>query len=507
MKLKTALYLSHRWLGIGGCLLLAMWFASGMVMMYVAYPELTEQERYAGLRSLDPEQVMFSPSALIARHPAETPIEHLKLTSIAQRPVYLIKRQGMAWLGMYADSGDLFGDATLFGAGAPELAVASAADFFQARYPKQTVEAASVRTLDMDQWTVSSELSDYRPLHLVSLNDPAGTRLYVSARTGQVVRDTTRRERIWNWLGANLHWIYPLQLRRHTDFWVNTVIVLSLLGLITIVTGAIIGFLRLRIRRPYRGGGYSPYRGIPKYHHVLGLLSLIFLTTFMFSGLMSMRPWGVFDGRTSFTDQIRRYRWGDRPVESELACSQVGEIQQLLKQPGAGATKELVWHWIGGESHVSLHSSAESAATRLAVGKTQTLARRIGAGLGRLMPEEPAHTQQRLDDYDAYYYSHHDRWRTLPIQRVKFSDPESTWFHIDLATGEVLERLTYRNRVERWLFNGLHSLDFAVLIKNRPIWDLLLIALCSAGLLFSLTSIVMAWRRLGKRVKGMPERF
>jgi hypothetical protein len=41
----------------------------------------------------------------------------------------------------------------------------------------------------------------------VPIDDAEGTVLYVSSTTGQVVRDTTRSERIWNWLGANLHWI------------------------------------------------------------------------------------------------------------------------------------------------------------------------------------------------------------------------------------------------------------------------------------------------------------
>ncbi|MEP6837614.1 MAG: PepSY domain-containing protein, partial [Bradyrhizobium sp.] len=35
------LYVVHRWIGIGTCLLFAMWFVSGVVMMYVAFPQLT----------------------------------------------------------------------------------------------------------------------------------------------------------------------------------------------------------------------------------------------------------------------------------------------------------------------------------------------------------------------------------------------------------------------------------------------------------------------------------
>lgn len=49
---KRQLHLMHRWLGIGIGLLVLLWFGSGMVMMYVPYPALTEPERMAWLAPL-----------------------------------------------------------------------------------------------------------------------------------------------------------------------------------------------------------------------------------------------------------------------------------------------------------------------------------------------------------------------------------------------------------------------------------------------------------------------
>ena len=103
---------------------------------------------------------------------------------------------------------------------------------------------------------------------------------------------------------------------------------------------------------------------------------------------------------------------------------------------------------------------------------------------------------ERLTDYDIYYYSHHKRWRTLPVLRVRFDDASATWYHIDLTTGELINQLTERGRAKRWLYNGLHSLDFRVLIDHRPAWDLAVITLCGAGFLFSSTAVVVSWRRL-----------
>lgn len=99
MKVKTVLYLIHRWLGICICLPVAMWFATGMVMMYVGFPELSERERYAGLPALDPETILHGPAKLVTTVPDSAPIEHLMLTSSGPRPLYLLKIKGssLAW--------------------------------------------------------------------------------------------------------------------------------------------------------------------------------------------------------------------------------------------------------------------------------------------------------------------------------------------------------------------------------------------------------------------------
>ena len=67
-----------------------------------------------------------------------------------------------------------------------------------------------------DQWTLSSAIRPLMPLHRLGLGDVAGTELYVSALTGEPVLKSTRRERLWNYLGAVTHWLYFTPLRRNT---------------------------------------------------------------------------------------------------------------------------------------------------------------------------------------------------------------------------------------------------------------------------------------------------
>jgi hypothetical protein len=50
---KRWLYLTHRWVGIVTCLLFAMWFASGLVMIYVPYPSLSPAQKLAGAQAID----------------------------------------------------------------------------------------------------------------------------------------------------------------------------------------------------------------------------------------------------------------------------------------------------------------------------------------------------------------------------------------------------------------------------------------------------------------------
>jgi uncharacterized iron-regulated membrane protein len=47
--LWRALVILHRYLGIAIGLLMAVWFVSGIVMMYVGFPRLTEAERVRAL--------------------------------------------------------------------------------------------------------------------------------------------------------------------------------------------------------------------------------------------------------------------------------------------------------------------------------------------------------------------------------------------------------------------------------------------------------------------------
>ncbi len=484
-KLKKLLFFTHRWLGIFMCLLFALWFASGIVMMYVEYPELTREERLSNLPDLDLTSVNLSPLEAVFGVAAVNAYSSLNLSMVLGRPAYRFGTPDGSYRMIFADTGSEFSKLT-------EETALEAAQF--SGFSGLGDEPEYRGEIELDQWTITASLRPHWPLHRVALNNEAGTILYLSGTTGQVVRDTHRSERFWNWLGSFIHWIYPYQLRQFPNVWAQLIIYLSLVGLFSIVTGTIIGIMRLRLIKQYRGKGVSPYRGWMKWHHILGLLAVVFVTTFMFSGLMSMGPWRIFDSRTSAQPQIARYlgqsvfRLASLPSALTLSPASAGE-----------AIKEVTWHYINSEPYLVAHYGNGTRTVSFSKGNgndSMQLLASIAESVPELLPDNRLLGLDLIQEYDDYYYPRHNRFRPLPVYRARFDDDESTWYHIDLGTGQPINRVTDASRWERWLFNGLHSLDFQVLWQHRPLWDVVVILLCLIGIVFSLTSVVIAWRYL-----------
>jgi hypothetical protein len=269
-------------------------------------------------------------------------------------------------------------------------------------------------------------------------------------------------------------------------------IYLSVAGVVSVATGGVIGLLRLRVARRYRGTDVSPYRGAAKWHHVLGLAGLLFLSTFIFSGLMSMSPWGLFDSATSEAEQIGRYTGG--PIRS------FESFPALDSRELPSGVKEVEWRQIAGAGY--LVSSRTAADREVLLGELRgaaaagELRRRVEAALPSLVRGAEAPAAQLLVDYDDYYYSRHNRYRPLPAYEVKFADDESTWFYVDAATGAVVLRYTAAARVQRWLYNGLHSLDFAFLLRRGLVWDGTVIVVTLFGFVFAVTAVIVAFKRV-----------
>jgi hypothetical protein len=534
---KRWLFLIHRWMGITACLFFAMWFVSGVVMMYVGYPKLTIAERLTHLPALDANAAMLGPKAALAAAGIQGPLRDLRLARArAGQPVYLVEPQPAAGMGGPGGGhGAPPGRSTIvvdavtgkrLPATTREDALASAAAWAgidavtpagtgargsagvgarAGQGPSREPSLTYVAEIDEDAFSHSRGLDAHRPLHVVDVADADRTRLYISGQTGEVVRDAPRTERLWNYAGAWIHWLYPFRGNVFDPYWSGIVNTLSVLGLAVALTGSVIGILRWRFRRVYRTGSRSPYTGpMMRWHHLSGLLFAAITITWIFSGWMSMNPWRLFS--PSGPPLKLEAMHGGR-LQAEVATA---TISDLLAAAG-GSVRELKWSYVMGQPIVlaSTASGAPQVLDARTARATSFDESTVSKAASRLMAA-PVAGIDRLVDYDTYYYARDDHTMTggtdkpLPMLRVRFDNPSHTWVHIDPRTATVVSQTDDARRLSRWLFAMLHSWDWLPLLDRRPLWDTLLILLSLGGAALSVTGVVIGWRRLGRKLKTAP---
>ena len=118
------------------------------------------------------------------------------------------------------------------------------------------------------------------------------------------------------------------------------------------------------------------------------------------------------------------------------------------------------------------------------------------------MPGTAVNDATWLQDYDDYYYGRY-RALPLPVLRLRYADPQRTWLYVDPRRGVILRKEERLTRLNRWLYRGLHNLDFRFLYYQRPLWDIIVIVLSLGGIVLSVSSMVQAWHRLRRHAHGL----
>lgn len=514
---RRLLIYTHRWLGIAGSLLFIVWFVSGIVLMYAGMPSLTPEERRPHLPALDLSRARVDVSEAAVR--VGVAPRQVLIGMLGDRPVYRFAGTD-GWTTVYADSGERL-DAL-----DAEGAVALARRFAPEHAATTRYDA---RLTDPDQWTLQSRA--FFPLHRVHLGDEADSVLYVSDRTGEPVMQTTRYSRLWAYGGAVLHWLYFTPLRSRAGLWADMVVWLSVFGCVLCLSGLAWGLWRVAFARTYRlrdGASHSPYAGLMKWHHYSGLVFGLVTFTWVFSGGLSMNPWGWPPG-TGLTRMQREVVTGGSLRLGPFTVDQLRAGVEAIVPSFVPTELEVVQ--FRGEPYLLAVDVAESADDDVTVSLPNTLAplatappeqrlvsvehpergafSRFDEALfepvaAAVMPGAAILDATWLRAYDAYFYDRGGQ-RRLPVLRVKYDDPQQTWLYFDPFRGAIARKEARLTRLNRWLYHGLHSLDFPFLYDRRPLWDLLVILLSVGGIAVSVTSLGQAWPRLrrhGRRLRG-----
>ena len=502
--LRKWLILSHRYLGIALGAVFMMWFASGLVMIYAGgMPQLDPDVRRESLAPLDTAAIRLSP-AEAAERAGLTDVERASLTTVLGRPAYRFGRTTT----VFADTGDLLQPIDR------SQAQAVAARFLD----RDAADIAFVDTVRTpDQWTMTMS----RALPLLKFRTPENTQIYVSERTADVVLATTSRDRLLAWVGVIPHFLYFAPLRLNQPLWYSVVVWLAEIGVAVALLGLVLGVVRFRRTRPFSLLHSFPYSGWMRWHVVLGAVFGVFTLTWVFSGLMSMEPWAWTNARgldlerevlSGGMPDLTRFPKADPAAWTALAGDRVIKEVELTSIQDEPYYVVRLGHPARAVRRERLHQpyliSGRAEGDRLLVSPATMTARSepfstesIVTRLRDAVPEAAIAEQTLLTEYDDYYYSRRGL-TPLPVLRVKFDDPMRTWVYVDPETSQMLAQVHRLNRVERWLYNGLHSLDFAFWYRSR-LWDVGIILLCLGGLVASTIGTVLGFGRVARGARAV----
>lgn len=485
--------LLHRYLGFALSLLFVIWFLSGFGMMYVKYPTMLQNERLQNLPVADLSHADLSLKEALAKAGITDTLRAVRLGMLLDRPVYRITTIQNKNLAIYADNGELLTptDTTL----AQKLAIA----FLKNRYQPKNIETLT----EIDQWMAGARSMGYQPpVHRLKMNDPEETYIYVSTQTGEVVQMVNAKQRFLAWLGPIPHWIYPTVLLRNRPLWNDIIIWTSSLGTLMCIAGIAMGFIRYK-RKNKDSLAFSPYKKKWfRWHHYTGFIFGIFAFTWVFSGLLSMTPWDWAPFTRLNPDENRQ--WTGGVFNPGLFKQSPSKASAIFRNNLA--LKEIHYTQLQGkpyyqgyqdEQHTQLLLANNSSCNAFELFPSRPFIQAIRA----LNPTVNLSEAVVLSDYDDYYYSK-NRDKRLPVLRVKMDTPEKAWYYVDLKTGQVVLKHEKKSRLERWLYHGLHSLDFSFILYKRPLWDIIVIILMLGGLAASSTGLVLTWKWLRRKAKN-----
>jgi hypothetical protein len=490
--MKQTLIFVHRWLGVVLCLLFLLWFPSGFVMMYWDYPSVKPADRLAHLAALNPATIRFSPAEAAAKAEIEAP-GAVRLTTFAGRPIYRFGGRGDSAV-VFADTGEEQIEIT-------QNDVATIAQMWSG----QSVKAARVEAIEQsDQWTLQNRVRDLQPLWKFSW--PDGQQLYVSEATGDVIQYTTRGSRIGAYFGAIPHWLYFTPLRRNGPAWSKVVIWSSGIATFAAILGVVIGVWMYSPSKRYRYAGAPtsiPYSGWKRWHMIIGLVVGVGAATWAFSGLLSMEPFPEGDDRGARRNQqaiaqalrgraqLEKFAAKDpRAALAQLAGLSVKDLEltSIAGDPAYFATIS------PGDTRIVPVDPARGEPTReLDSGRVAGIVARVTGPLGGA-------TVDVISQYDRYYLDRH-REAPLPVVRVQLNDAGGSRYYVDPKSARIVGGYSSSGFLDRWLYHGLHSMNFPWLYNYRPAWDILVIGFMLGGSALSVTSLVLAWQVLGRKLR------
>ena len=465
----------HRWLGVATCLVFALWFASGAVLLFKPFPTLPRAEQLRREAPIDFTAVRVTPFE--ATKAAGGTVDALRLVQRGNAPA-CIASMASATVAIDANTGE-------------RLVPLGSAEAEQAAR-RQIGPAAQVDApADYDQWIVHDEFDAYRPFFRIRAGDDAGTHYYMSARTGELLQRTNTTDRGWNWVGAVLHWVYFTPLRSSFTAWDQTVWWLSFVAMLVAVAGIVLGVIRTLAALRQRKPSLTFFRlKWMRWHHLIGLFASIFVLSWIVSGWLSMDHGRLFSRGTASTRQVERY--AGQPFATGLAMIAPSALKAI---PDA---REITFTVVGGNPVITAWNARNTAQRYTGSGailNNDAFAHLAMRGVEAAWPGSPPLAPVAVADTD--FYARAEGW---PAGALQFIDPTGARpdLTIDGADGHLLTVMNGSRKTYAWVYYGLHSFNVPGLAEHQLLRDIAVLIPLLLGFVFSITGVVLGYQRLRK---------
>ena len=484
---KKIIFKLHQVTGIILGLMFLVWFFSGIVLIFAGFPHASREERFLHLKPFtraDFEKIRPLPDSI------KGPVE---LEKQEECPVYRVSAGKKAQRVIDACTLHPIPRFT-------EASCKRVAESFTGCPVNKTVKINQ-----LDQWMPWSYYRPLLPIYKFRMDDNRHTVLYVSAKTGSIVQQTDRRSRWLARVGAIPHWIYFRSLRLKVQLWNQVIIWVSSIGLLVCLSGIVAGFIRMNNRKKRKKtGSITPYKKFwYKWHHLAGLFFGVFIFTFLLSGLISVTGvpnWGM----PAHQDLSPRKTWEKtKKIPPGKEHAMLTLWQSLKTKNGIRKLKRETS--MGNPAWFIYYNDYQVPEVYIVTG--DTIFRQGPYGLQQVSDRAAklfsgtSYTISEQTRYDNYYQESGMANHPLPVYQLAWNNDNQDRIYIDPVTGHVARSYDKKSKIHRWLYQGLHKLNFQFLKEHDWLRKTLLLLLSCGGIVVSLSGIALSLKWIKRKIK------
>lgn len=480
--IRKFIYSIHRVLGAVVSLLFLMWFITGLVLVYHPFPNATQEEKNQRLEIL-PDSLPDI-MALVNKLPEGETARKIQLSELQGQTLLSVSTKE----NQYVFNADTTEEVKPLNYHAIERIAKN-----WSNAPIERVDTLK----ELEQWIMYSKYEKELPIYKFYFSDDEKRQLYISSRSGEVQQFTDKDSRFWSWVGFIPHTLYIPALRKHTQTWILTITVLASLGLVMCIAGVYVGIDAYYRRYKRKGKFESPYKKRWYWwHHVVGLIFGIFLLTWAFSGVMSLRKVPQWMVKTHAEYKIPMKIKGKRispdkyPFDYKLLKQTYPELKKIEWTHFQGIP---IYEIVSGNQTLFIDASSKEAKELFLPSEA------IEKSIRAIHGDSVAFTVKLINDYENYYLP----WKRdlgLPAYKVEVSDADKSLYYINAKTGDY-KYLNQNRKARKWMFQALHYFHIKWLMDRPVLWTIVLWTLSIGCIIVSGTGVWLSWRYFRRKWK------